>query len=53
MHFHLDEGSGLLQKLEEWESPLSQFREKLAQHSQATHEFLHILDAGRRPYRFD
>jgi hypothetical protein len=48
-----DERSGLAPKLEEQESPLSQSRDKLAQRDQATRELVHILDVGRRPYRFN
>jgi hypothetical protein len=43
----------LRKKLEEWESPLSQSRDKLAQRGQATHELLHILDVGRSPHHFN
>jgi hypothetical protein len=49
----LDEGPKLPQKLEEWESPLSQSRDKLAQCGQASRELLHILDMGGRSHCFD
>jgi hypothetical protein len=48
-----DEMSRLAQKLEKQESSLSQSRNKPAQCGQATRELLHILDAGRRPHRFN
>jgi hypothetical protein len=44
---------GSSQKLEEWESLLSQSRDKPAQCNQASRELLHVLDVGRRPHCFD
>jgi hypothetical protein len=46
-------GPRLVQKLEKWESPLNQSRDKLAQRGQATRELLHILDAGSRLHHFN
>jgi hypothetical protein len=51
--FSLDKGSELLQQLEEWESPLYQYRDKLAECGQASCELLDILDIGWRPHLFN
>jgi hypothetical protein len=48
-----DRGSGLLQQLEEWESPLCQSRDKLAEHGQASLELLNILGVGWHLHLFD
>jgi hypothetical protein len=48
-----EKGSELPQQLEEWESPLYQSRDKLAECGQSSHELLDILDAGWRPHLFD
>jgi hypothetical protein len=49
----LKNGRNCAQKLEEWESLLSQSRDKPAQRGQATQELLHILDVGKRPHHFN